>query len=143
MLPAPLRPNCKVQDRLCDWKGVKISPPTHVGRPWLPMIESKALDATVSDSDRASYGAGLEKFHIFCDVFSIPEAERLPASFEVLHSFILWTTAYDRFTPFPSPPTDPVSESAARRYLSAICAWHRLQAPRVGLSSYTRAKRCR
>ncbi|KAG2748160.1 hypothetical protein P692DRAFT_201715613, partial [Suillus brevipes Sb2] len=59
-----------------------------------------------------SYGSGLRKFHIFCDIFSIPEADRLPASFELLHSFALWA---------------PVSVSVARKYLSAIRAWHLAQ----------------
>jgi hypothetical protein len=40
--------------------------------------------------DTASYGAGLRKFHRFCDIFSILESDRLPASFELLHSFALW-----------------------------------------------------
>ncbi|KAG1759423.1 hypothetical protein EDD22DRAFT_782530, partial [Suillus occidentalis] len=51
------------------------------------------------------------KFHIFCDIFSIPEPDRLPASFELLHSFALWAMT----------DLDP---GVICKYLSAVQAWH-------------------
>jgi len=79
--------------------------------------------------DTSGYGAGLRKFHLFCDIFSIPESERLPASFELLHSFALWAVTDPE--PFNSIlpandhiPFEPVSVSVARKYLSAVRAWH-------------------
>lgn len=77
-----------------------------------------------------SYGAGLRKFHIFCDLFSIAEAQRLPASFEVLHSFALWATAVPEFIPaseMQHHPLEPVAVDTARKYLSAVRAWHLAQ----------------
>ena len=32
-LPSPLRPNCKAQDRLFEWKGVNSSPPSNLNNP--------------------------------------------------------------------------------------------------------------
>ncbi|KIO01883.1 hypothetical protein M404DRAFT_149050, partial [Pisolithus tinctorius Marx 270] len=61
------------------------------------------------------YGSGICKFHIFCDIFSIPEAEHLPASFLLLHSFALWAA---------SDPTLPELGISGTSYLSAVQAWH-------------------
>jgi hypothetical protein len=77
--------------------------------------------------ETSSYGSGLRKFHLFCDIFTIPEPQRLPASFELLHSFALWAASdpsllsaeiVDR-TPF-----EPVSVSVVKKYLAAVRAWH-------------------
>ncbi|KAG2135441.1 hypothetical protein DEU56DRAFT_712113, partial [Suillus clintonianus] len=63
-----------------------------------------------------SYGSGLRKFHVFCDIFSVPETNRLPASFELLHSFALWAVS------------DPsIADSFLKKYLSAVRAWHLAQ----------------
>ncbi|KIJ35347.1 hypothetical protein M422DRAFT_212748 [Sphaerobolus stellatus SS14] len=75
------------------------------------LIEDIASRASLRDT--GSYGAGLRKFHIFCDIFSIREADRLPATFEILHSFA-----------FGQTPFEPVSVSTARKYLAAVRAWH-------------------
>ncbi|TFK55687.1 hypothetical protein OE88DRAFT_1616024, partial [Heliocybe sulcata] len=73
------------------------------------------------------YGSGLRKFHLFCNIFSVPESARLPASFQLLHSFVLWAVT----DPDPSEPVfadgtpfEPVSAQVARKYLAAIRAWH-------------------
>ncbi|KAI0681645.1 hypothetical protein C8T65DRAFT_516837, partial [Cerioporus squamosus] len=79
------------------------------------------------DGTLASYGSGVRKFHVFCDAFSIPEVARLPASFELLHSFCLWAvadpTANDT-TYAGDVPFEPVSVRTAAKYLDAIRAWH-------------------
>jgi len=83
-----------------------------------------------SISDPTSYGAGIKKFHIFCDLFAIPEEDRLPASFELLHSFVLWATADTTISSPSSIPalhSSPISESTARHYLAALRAWHIVQ----------------
>ena len=69
------------------------------------------------------YGSGLRKFHLFCDIFTIPESDRLPASFLLLHSFARWTVLDpDMFGPDTSIgiPFKPVSIGVVRKYLSAI-----------------------
>lgn len=85
------------------------------------------MAAEASLRDAAAYGAGLRKFHIFCDVFNIPESIRLPATFQVLHSFAIWA-ASDPSSINPelwnTRHFEPVAVSTVRKYLSAIRAWH-------------------
>ncbi|KAI0665643.1 hypothetical protein C8Q78DRAFT_932820, partial [Trametes maxima] len=78
----------------------------------------------------ASYGSGLRKFHLFCDTFSVPEADRLPASFALLHSFCLWAVADpegDEAAYMGDIPFEPVSAGVAAKYLDAVWAWHLAQ----------------
>lgn len=87
-ISSPLRPPCKASERIFLWWGVNSPPPSTIDNPVIQLIASRASCASLRDT--ASYGAGLRKFHLFCDIFSIPESNRLPASFELLHSFALW-----------------------------------------------------
>jgi hypothetical protein len=92
------------------------------------MIAGLASQASLRDS--SSYGSGLRKFHLFCDIFSVPESDRLPASFPLLHSFALWaTTDPDVIDPstLAGTPFEPVSVSVTKKYLSAVWAWHIMQ----------------
>jgi len=87
-----------------------------------------AVASRASLCDMASYGAGIRKFHVFCDIFSIREEARLPAAFELLHSFALWA-ATDPEMPemnhLPKEiPFEPVAPSVVRKYLAAVRAWH-------------------
>jgi len=126
--PSPLRPDCAAQDRLFRWKGVNTPPPSTISNQWMRDRESSVFAASISDP--TSYGAGIKKFHIFCDLFAIPEKDRLPAPFDVLHSFVLWATADATVVPPSSAHTlhsDPISESTARHYLAAVRAWHIVQ----------------
>lgn len=103
------------------------------------MLQHLALIASgLSLRDTASYGAGLRKFHVFCDIFSVPEAQRLPASFALIHSFVLWAASD------PSPndialagdvPFEPVAGTTIRKYMSAVRAWHLAQGWTPPLSS--------
>jgi len=126
--PSSLRPDCTAKDRLFRWKGVNTPPPSTIINQWMQDRESAVFASSISDP--TSYGAGLKKFHIFCDLFDIPERDRLPVSFDILHSFILWATA-DATIVSPSSDlarhSNPISESTARHYLAAIRAWHIVQ----------------
>ncbi|KAH8105149.1 hypothetical protein BXZ70DRAFT_887011 [Cristinia sonorae] len=89
-----------------------------------------ASRASLRPSTQKGYGSGLRKFMIFCDTFSIPEKDRLPASLAVLNSFALWAAA----DPDPSDlafadgtPFEPVSVETVGHYLSAVRAWHLAQ----------------
>ena len=125
--PSPLRPACKAAERIFLWQGVNSPPPSTIDNPVIHHIASLASRASLRDT--SGYGSGLRKFHLFCDIFSIPEAERLPASFELLHSFALWAVT----DPSPNDPVlslgddipfEPVSVNVARKYLAAVRAWH-------------------
>ncbi|KAF9781537.1 hypothetical protein BJ322DRAFT_1010595 [Thelephora terrestris] len=126
--PSPLRPRCLAHERIFQWKGVNIPVPRTSIDAFSLAREKKTLLA--STKDWAAYGSGLKKFHIFCDVFSIPEPDRLPASFQTIHSFVLWASADESDADLPGAPilpVEPVSDSTLRHYLSAIRAWHIVQ----------------
>ena len=125
--PSPLRPAVPADQRLFAWKGVNTPPVNTITHPLIQHFADIASRASLDDSTLIGYGSGLRKFHLFCDIFSIPESERLPASFELLHSFCLWAVAE------PSPaealitgdiPFEPISVRSANKYLDAIRAWH-------------------
>ncbi|RPD52818.1 hypothetical protein L227DRAFT_514196, partial [Lentinus tigrinus ALCF2SS1-6] len=92
--------------------GVNPAPCATLDIPIIRTLVDRASHASLRDT--SSYGSGLRKFHIFCDVFSIPESDRLPASFQLLHLFALWAAA------------EPDASDAAF-YLSAVRAWHLAQ----------------
>jgi hypothetical protein len=85
--PSPLCPHCRADEWIFLWRGVNVPPATTISHPTIHLIA--ALASRSSLRDMASYGSGLRKFHIFCDIFTIPESDRLPASFPLLHSFVL------------------------------------------------------
>ncbi|EPQ56564.1 hypothetical protein GLOTRDRAFT_12382, partial [Gloeophyllum trabeum ATCC 11539] len=108
--PSTLRPNCCSDERIFLWCRINMPPPSTIENQLIRALADWASRASLRDM--ANYGAGLCKFHLFCDVFSIPEIRRLPASFELLHSFALWA---------------PISVKVAQKYLSAVRAWHLAQ----------------
>jgi hypothetical protein len=88
MNSSALQPDCKAEECIFQWMGINTPPRNTIDVPIIHMLASIASRASLRDTK--SYGAGLRKFHIFCDVFSIPEKDQLPASFELLHSFAIW-----------------------------------------------------
>lgn len=127
LLPSPLRPHVRADLRIHLWRGINSLPASTVDVPILRYIDSMAIRESLQASTTSGYGSGLRKFHIFCDIFSIPEADRLPSPFAVLKSFALWScTEPDIDDPiFQSGQVfEPVSVEVARKYLSAIRAWH-------------------
>jgi hypothetical protein len=123
--PSPLRPNCKADERIFSWIGVNTPPASTIDNPVIHYLADLANHASLRDT--GSYGSGLRKFHIFCDIFSISESQRLPASFQVLHSFALWAAtdpeAVDSLL-LNTAQFEPVSVSVIKKYLSAVRAWH-------------------
>jgi hypothetical protein len=111
------------RERLFHWKGINTPPLSTIDNAFIQYIECIASRASLWDT--ASYGAGLRKFHVFCNVFSIPEAQRLPASFKVLRSFALWVvTDPDSVDPAIAAaiPIELISVVTARKYPAAIRA---------------------
>ena len=91
LTPSTLRPECRADERLFQWKGVNTPQASVLPHPVLLHLAGIASHASLRET--TNYGSGLRKFHIFCDIFSIREEDRLPASFALLHSFILWATS--------------------------------------------------
>jgi hypothetical protein len=123
--PSPLRPECKVEERIFRWLGVNPVLALTINNPTIRYLEN--LASCESLRDPGSYGSGLRKFHLFCDIFSIPEARRLPATFEVIHSFALWAATDPSFIDpahAEGTPFEPIAVSGVRKYLAAIRAWH-------------------
>ena len=133
---SPLRPSCPANQRIFQWRGINPPPAGVVDAPLILHIQDMASKASLGDL--TSYGSGLRKFHLFCDIFSIPESHRLLASFNVLHSFVLWATAdplaIGSVNSF-QVPMEPVAVSVARKYLTAVQAWHIVQGWPAPLSS--------
>ncbi|KAJ3730281.1 hypothetical protein C8R42DRAFT_568718 [Lentinula raphanica] len=108
--PSPLRPDCPAGQRIFKWIGVNTPPPSTIDNPVIKILAGFAHEHSLHDTK--SYGAGLRKFHLFCDIFSVREADRLPASFPLIHSFALAT------------PFEPVAVSTVRSYIAGLRAWH-------------------
>ena len=76
--------------------------------------------ASWDDSTRSTYGAGLLIFHVFCDRRDTPEADRAPASPDLIKIFIATIAgAY--------------SAKTISNYVSGIRAWHKLHGLAWGL----------
>ena len=66
-----------------------------------------------AESTRATYGAGLLVYHVFCDSRGVPEKDRAPAKAALVSSFI-------------SALTGSLSGKAIRNYIYGVRAWHTL-----------------
>ncbi|KIN99399.1 hypothetical protein M404DRAFT_155141 [Pisolithus tinctorius Marx 270] len=70
--PSELHPACPAKDRLEQWQP---HPSVVTLRGW-------------NESTRASYGAGLLVYHVFCDSRNIMEEEQVPADTNLISNFI-------------------------------------------------------
>ncbi|KAG1735300.1 uncharacterized protein EDB91DRAFT_1056288 [Suillus paluster] len=107
--PSHLRPQCKAGEQIFLWWGTNSPPPSTIDNPVIRHIASLASRTSLRDT--TSYGAGLQKFHLFCDIFSIPEADHPQPGDSIL--------SISSSTPF-----EPVSVGVVQKYLSAVRAWH-------------------
>jgi hypothetical protein len=90
-LPSPLRPHCPAKDRLRLWRPASNPVVTAV-----PPIASESqlnhilhvMNALLQDSTKATYGAGLLVFHVFCDQQGILEFSRCPATAQLVRMFL-------------------------------------------------------
>jgi hypothetical protein len=120
-----LRPKCKAEDRIFLWKGVNSPPPSVINDPIIHMLADLASRESLRDT--SSPGSAIKKFHTFCDIFSIPETHRLPASFEILYSFAIWVVTDPNTLDsslIANTHFEPISIATARKYLAGIRAWH-------------------
>ncbi|KIY48000.1 hypothetical protein FISHEDRAFT_27702, partial [Fistulina hepatica ATCC 64428] len=112
--PSPLRPPCAAAERLFRWRSLasldlddslrRESEAISMGY-WLN------LSSAFSEATRSSYGAGLLRFHQFCDQNNISESRRMPANVTLISAFLgCWSSR--------------VSGSAIKNWLSGLKAWH-------------------
>ncbi|KAI0732583.1 hypothetical protein C8Q72DRAFT_774125, partial [Fomitopsis betulina] len=125
-----LRPPVPAEERIFAWRGVTSAPLSTIAHPLVLHLADVASHASLREKSLSSYGSGLQKFHLFCDIFSIPEVDRLPASYELLHSFCLWAVAdpgENEVSMSGDILFEPIIVDVASKYLSAIRAWHLAQ----------------
>ncbi|PBK85425.1 hypothetical protein ARMGADRAFT_942161, partial [Armillaria gallica] len=82
------RPHCLARERLIKWR--PVSPRTNA--PHLTDDDLfrvfRVLSFSWTDKTLETYGSGLLLYHVFCDMRSIPDDARCPASPEILSSFL-------------------------------------------------------
>ena len=86
--PSPFCPACQAEEQIFLWKGINSPPLSTIKNQTIWLIASLASHTSLHNL--LGYGSGIRKFHIFCNIFTILEADHLPASFKLLHSFALW-----------------------------------------------------
>ncbi|KAG1741831.1 uncharacterized protein EDB91DRAFT_1081627 [Suillus paluster] len=129
---SPLCPSCAAKERIFRWLGINTPPSSTIEHTIIQFLTNISNQALLRET--TSYGLGLRKFHVFCNIFPIPKANCLPASFKLLHSFALWAVSdpstaelFLKSATTETVPFEPVSVSVARKYLSTIHAWHLAQ----------------
>ncbi|KAF9022555.1 hypothetical protein BDZ89DRAFT_956497, partial [Hymenopellis radicata] len=115
--PSPFRPHVLAPDRLFCWTSpfsiafdetlFNVIPRT------APTVLKLARNA-LEESTRGNYGAGLLRFHQYCDDSEIPESMRMPASMLLLAGFVGW--AVERNTP----------GNTIGKWMSGLHGWHTL-----------------
>jgi hypothetical protein len=103
--------------RLREWRPSDphpnhVFPEDAVDNPELSRIKD-LKELAWDESTRATYGAGLLAFHVFCDSKDITEVDRAPVTRQVLETFI-------------AALAGSYSSSAICNYICGIRAWHLL-----------------
>ena len=121
LAPSNLRPHVKAPDRAQHWIPLKTGTSSALDHPVLRELEQKALFHSLKDNK--AVGSALRKYHIWADLFNIPERERFPASFQLIYSFGIWavSTRSDVQQDFVF---EPVTKKTAMNYLDAINNYH-------------------
>ncbi|KIY44813.1 DNA breaking-rejoining enzyme, partial [Fistulina hepatica ATCC 64428] len=114
--PSPFRPPCPASERIFRWKSPAAAQLDEMLRQDSELIRlgywSNLQDA-YAEATRSTYGAGLLRFHQFCDRCSVPESRRMPADIHLLVGFIgCWS--------------DKHSGSTLSNWLAGLRAWHEI-----------------
>jgi hypothetical protein len=115
LAPSVLRPHCAAKDRLEKWPPHPDSLP-FLGPPETLELQERVRAVTLegwAESTRATYGAGLLVYHIFCDSRGVPETDRALAKAALVLSFI-------------SALAGSLSGKAIHNYICRVRAWHML-----------------
>lgn len=113
--PSIFRPDVPADRRVLLWTTPHTSiAQTHLDEELPPSLQTKYFESQLAahtDQTRQSYGAGLLRFTQFCDEWQIPESRRMPASAELLATFIASVSGL-------------VSGSSVRTYIEGLRLWH-------------------
>jgi hypothetical protein len=113
--PSIYRPHVPASHRIFQWSSphcerAQIELDHHISQR-LQISIFRSLSRSVVPETLESYGAGLLRFHQFCDREQIPEAQRMPASYILLSAFI-------------SDFAGKQSGKTIRSWLSGLRMWH-------------------
>ncbi|KZT29214.1 hypothetical protein NEOLEDRAFT_1239211 [Neolentinus lepideus HHB14362 ss-1] len=113
--PSPFRPDVPAIDRLRAWTSPYLEYFNRRLRQHLsPLAANKTQElvfAALEPNTRTSCGAGLLRFHEFCDSEGIPESLRMPEPAYLLAAFVAWQVG-------------TVSVSTIDNWLTAVRTWH-------------------
>ncbi|KIY51944.1 hypothetical protein FISHEDRAFT_36343, partial [Fistulina hepatica ATCC 64428] len=114
--PSPFRPSCPTSERIFRWKSPAALELDNTLRQDSELIRLgywANLQEAYAEATRSTYGAGLLRFHQFCDRCSIPESRRMPADIHLLAGFIgCWSNKQ--------------SGSTLTNWLAGLRAWHEI-----------------
>lgn len=118
----PASTSCGTQSRRSTFQPTKASLRLQIWKPPNPkasqiiphLLQSRVVEvrlASLRESTKRTYGAGLLQFHNFCTALGIPEEQRAPCSPEVLSAFI-------------ASMAGSFAGSTVNNYVQAVRAWH-------------------
>ncbi|KAF8960446.1 DNA breaking-rejoining enzyme [Flammula alnicola] len=114
--PPYLRPHVFAHERLSSWHTIHGNRfYDELSKSFPPELLSKwrnTLEASVELDTRQNYAAGLLRFTQFCDKYSVPETERMPASEQLLSLFLADSAA------------GRVTAKTASSWLTGLQMWH-------------------
>ncbi|OBZ77374.1 hypothetical protein A0H81_02564 [Grifola frondosa] len=114
LAPSQLRPHCLARDRLRLWKPVSEPNQSAANGTLTEADLQRVLEVLAgawTESTLETYGSGLLVFHVFCDQKQVPEAERAPASPDLIAVFL-------------ATMVGAYSGKSLHNYLHGIHAWH-------------------
>ncbi|TFK77876.1 DNA breaking-rejoining enzyme [Polyporus arcularius HHB13444] len=113
--PSSFRPHVRADERILFWSAPFIDSSRQSASKVLPEEITRLLFNVIIHSiepgTRKNYGAGLLRYHQFCNRFRIPEASRMPASELVLAAFV-------------SAWVGQVGSSTVDNWLAGLRFWH-------------------
>ncbi len=115
--PSALRPHVFADERLAFWTTPYASDERRGAAAWLPDKQLQVLFLTILEAiepdTRKNYGAGLLRFHQFCDSYDVAEQLRMPAPEVLLAAFIAsWA--------------GKVARTTIDNWLAGLSFWHTL-----------------
>ncbi|KIY53653.1 DNA breaking-rejoining enzyme, partial [Fistulina hepatica ATCC 64428] len=113
---SPFRPSCPASERIFRWKSpaaVQLDNTLRHDSDLIRLGYWANLQQAYAEATRSTYGAGLLRFHQFCDRCNIPESRRMPADIHLLAGFIgCWSSKQ--------------SGSTLTNWLAGLRAWHEI-----------------
>ncbi|KAJ7217334.1 hypothetical protein GGX14DRAFT_358138 [Mycena pura] len=112
--PSPLRPLCLAGERLYKWRPV-VSREARLALTAIPEADlirtTNVITHAFAPSTLDTYGSGILFYHCYCDARRIPEAERAPASSDLIAAFA-------------ASAAGMYAGGTVENYVAGVRAWH-------------------